>query len=84
MKRIKKVILSVIIALSITTIAPDFIPIQTYAPTITHVQAKTETVLITKTGKKYHIKKCGNGTYFKSTLKKAKSLGLTPCKKCYK
>jgi hypothetical protein len=83
MKRIKKIIISLIIVLSITTATPDFTTIQTYVPTVAHVQAKTQYVLITKTGKKYHRKKCGNGTYYNATLKKAKSLGLTPCKKCY-
>lgn len=47
------------------------------------VQAKSTNVYITPTGKKYHKKKCGNGTYTKTTLKKAKAAGLTPCKKCY-
>lgn len=83
MKRIKKIMISIIIALSITTITPEFTQIQTHTPIITHVQAKTEYVLITKTGKKYHLKKCGNGKYFKATLKKAEAKGLTPCKKCY-
>ena len=40
-------------------------------------------VFITKTGSKYHNKKCGNGNYFSSTLKEAQARGLTPCSKCY-
>lgn len=83
MKRLKKILLSLIIALSITTIAPDFTPFQNYIPTVTHVQAKTTYVYTTPTGKKYHSRKCGNGTYTKTTLKKAEGKGLTPCKKCY-
>ncbi|MDF2944303.1 MAG: hypothetical protein K0S01_3161 [Herbinix sp.] len=83
MKRIKKILISLLIVLSITSAAPDFTTNQNYIPTVTHVQAKTQYVLVTRTGKKYHLKKCGNGTYYKSTLKKAKASGLTPCKKCF-
>jgi len=83
MKRFKKTLISLLIILSITTAAPDFTTNQIYLPTVIHVQAKTQYVLVTKTGKKYHTKKCGNGTYSKSTLKKAKASRLTPCKKCF-
>lgn len=48
----------------------------------TTLQAET-TVMITRTGSKYHTHKCGNGTYFPATLSEAKSYGLTPCKKCF-
>ena len=49
------------------------------------VQAKSQKVYITPTGKCYHKTKCGRGTYYKVTLKKAKSMGLRPCRKraCY-
>lgn len=40
-------------------------------------------VLVTKTGSKYHNHKCGNGTYYESTLEDALARGLTPCKKCF-
>lgn len=43
----------------------------------------SQEVLITRTGKRYHKKKCGNGTYFPATLSEAQSRGLTPCKKCF-
>ena len=46
------------------------------------VQAET-TVYITPTGSKYHTHKCGNGTYYPTTLSDAKSRGLTPCQKCF-
>lgn len=46
-------------------------------------QAVGSHVYITATGKKYHSKKCGNGTYRKVTMKEAKVKGLTPCSKCY-
>lgn len=43
----------------------------------------SRTVYVTATGKRYHYDpNCGNGTYYESTLEKAKSMGLTPCKKC--
>ena len=43
----------------------------------------SKTVYITRTGKRYHYdSKCGNGTYYKSTLAQAKKAGLTPCQKC--
>lgn len=41
------------------------------------------TVYITRTGKKYHTHKCGNGTFYQVSLSEAKSKGLTPCKKCF-
>ena len=41
------------------------------------------TVYVTKTGSKYHKKKCGNGNFYQSTLSAAKARGLTPCEKCY-
>jgi hypothetical protein len=83
MKRLKRFIISLILALSLTTFSPEVNTIQVFTPTTIHVQAKTTYVLVTRTGKKYHIKKCGNGTYYKATLKQAKARGLTPCKKCY-
>ena len=43
----------------------------------------SRTVYVTATGKRYHYdSKCGNGNYYESTLEEAKSMGLTPCKKC--
>lgn len=41
------------------------------------------TVYITKTGEKYHTHKCGNGTYFPSSLSEARDMGLTACSKCF-
>ncbi|BBF45113.1 late competence protein comeC, DNA transport [Lachnospiraceae bacterium KM106-2] len=41
------------------------------------------TVYVTKTGKKYHARKCGRGTFTKATIKAAKARGLTACSKCY-
>ena len=43
----------------------------------------SQTVLITRTGSKYHNHKCGNGTYYETTLDDALSRGLSPCQKCY-
>ncbi|WP_026835535.1 hypothetical protein [Eubacterium xylanophilum] len=45
---------------------------------------KAKKVYITPTGKCYHSRKCGRGSYYKVTLKKAKSYLLKPCKKCYR
>ncbi|ALS02526.1 hypothetical protein ATZ33_14410 [Enterococcus silesiacus] len=42
-----------------------------------------EMVLVTRTGEKYHNRKCGNGTYTPATLEEAQARGLTPCSKCY-
>lgn len=50
--------------------------------TTTTIQAEM-TVMITRTGSKYHTHKCGNGNYFPATLSQAKSYGLTACKKCF-
>ena len=43
----------------------------------------SQTVLVTRTGSKYHTHKCGNGTYYEATLDEALARGLTPCDKCY-
>lgn len=40
-------------------------------------------VLVTPTGSKYHIRKCGNGTYTDASLEDALSRGLEPCSKCF-
>ena len=40
-------------------------------------------VLVTRTGTKYHLKKCGNGTYYQATLDEALARGLDPCSKCF-
>lgn len=45
----------------------------------------SNTVYVTKTGKRYHYDpNCNGGTYYKSTLLDAQSRGLTPCSKCVK
>lgn len=46
-------------------------------------QGTGEMVLVTRTGEKYHNRKCGNGTYTPATLEEAQARGLTPCSKCY-
>lgn len=43
----------------------------------------TSIVLVTPTGKKYHRRVCGNGTYTEATLEEALNRGLTPCAKCF-
>lgn len=50
---------------------------------VTAKDKKEITVYITPTGTCYHSRKCGKGTYNKSTLSHAKSLGLKLCKRCY-
>ena len=45
--------------------------------------ANSQTVLVPRTGSKYHTHKCGNGTYYEATLDEALARGLTPCEKCY-
>ncbi len=52
--------------------------------TKTEAKKKAKMVYITRTGECYHTHKCGNGTYFKTTLKQAKAMGLRKCKKCYR
>ncbi len=43
----------------------------------------SQRVLVTPTGSKYHIRKCGNGTYTDASLEDALSRGLEPCSKCF-
>lgn len=46
-------------------------------------EPKEQMVYVTPTGKRYHYNSnCGNGSYSQTTLSNAKSMGLTPCKKC--
>lgn len=40
-------------------------------------------IYITRTGECYHTHKCGNGTYYLSTLSEALALGLRACQKCF-
>lgn len=82
MKRIRKFLYIIISSLSLAVVIPSPISYSAISPVIA-VQAKSTTVYVTPTGKKYHKKKCGNGTFKKSTLEKAKKSGLTACKKCY-
>jgi len=82
MKRFKKLFYIFAISLSLVLVSPISFVGQPTNITV-NVQAKEKSVYITKTGKKYHIKKCGNGKYTKTTLTKAKTSGLKPCSKCY-
>lgn len=41
------------------------------------------TVYVTRTGSKYHNRKCGRGTYMASSLESAQARGLDPCAKCF-
>lgn len=73
-QRSKRIVLSIILSFFMifsTTVVP-----------ITSVQAETM-VLVTRTGSKYHTHKCGNGTYYESTLSAALARGLEPCQKCF-
>lgn len=46
-------------------------------------QTDSRTVYVTPTGSKYHYNSnCNDGNYSATTLDKALSMGLTPCKKC--
>lgn len=73
-QRSKRIVLSIILSFFMifsTTVVP-----------VTSVQAET-TVLVTRTGSKYHTHKCGNGTYYPATLSEAIARGLEPCQKCF-
>lgn len=46
-------------------------------------EPQSQTVYVTKTGKRYHYDNhCNGGTYYESTIENAIARGLTPCKKC--
>lgn len=86
MKMFKKLWLGIAMVLSLTLATPVATPAITNTSHTIEVDSITKTevmVYVTPTGKKYHTHKCGNGKYTKTTLKKAKARGLTPCKKCY-
>ena len=56
-----------------------------YKCKITVTKQTSKKVYVTPTGKRYHLKStCGGKNSKASTLSKAKSMGLTPCKKCAK
>ena len=73
------------LAISLTILLSISAPLQLSNNGSYNAEAKKKVtyVLITRTGKCYHTHKCGNGTYFRATLKEAKARGLRPCKKCY-
>jgi biopolymer transport protein ExbD len=72
MKRIKKLIFIAIVSISLLPLSPISLPTQNTPVTVEASTKKSTTVYVTRTGKKYHKKKCGNGKYYKSTLKEAK------------
>ncbi len=76
MKTIKKSVISIVLALVMIAM-----PVGDTL-TLTPVYADT-TVYVTRTGSKYHTHKCGNGTYYASTLSAAIARGLTACAKCF-
>lgn len=49
----------------------------------TYKEQNATYVLVTRTGSKYHLRKCGNGTYYQATLDDALARGLDPCSKCF-
>lgn len=51
--------------------------------TATETPGNETPILITATGSKYHIRKCGNGTYYPATMDEANARGLQPCSKCF-
>lgn len=77
MQKIKKTLLTIALVTIMAVLPAGEIS------TTTTLYAKEQTVYVTRTGKKYHKRKCGNGKYYKSTLSDAKKRGLTACKKCY-
>ena len=55
----------------------------TYTSNSSQTESNYEGVYRTPTGKRYHFdSNCGGKNSYKTTLQKAKSAGLTPCKKC--
>ncbi len=74
MKKTQKNIISIMLALVMILLPAS--------QNLTTANAETM-CYVTKTGKKYHSYKCGNGTYYQSTLSAAKKRGLTPCSKCW-
>jgi hypothetical protein len=79
MSKIKKPIQTIITIIMLLTLMSGDIG---GAGNMRNVYADT-TVYVTRTGSKYHSHKCGNGTYYASTLSAAKARGLEACKKCY-
>ncbi len=66
-----------------TTAKPTTTTIKPTTTTASAEEPVSETVYITKTGKRWHRDShCNGGTYYESTLDAAKRRGLTPCKKC--
>jgi hypothetical protein len=65
------------------TAMPAVVPAQQPAPQ-RPADTKTETVYVTKTGKRYHRKNCRHLTSSQRamSLKDAKAAGYTPCKVC--
>ena len=81
-KRLLVLFLVLVMMLDIAGIASPALPVSQS----TEAQAKKRKtyVYITPTGSCYHRKVCGRGSYYKVTLKEAKSLGLRKCRRCYR
>lgn len=73
---------------AVVPVAPAVTPEPEPEPVVTPTpqpdpEPEGPTVYVTETGKRYHHDStCNGGTYYPSTLEKAKSRGLTPCQKC--
>ena len=56
---------------------------QSSSSSVSSSTTNSQTVYVTPTGKRYHLKAtCGGKNSRATTLSNAKSMGLTPCKKC--
>ena len=62
---------------------PTATPAPTPSPTPASASESSQTVYVTRTGKRYHYDpNCNGGTYYESTLADALARNLTPCNKC--
>jgi len=72
------------LALCLSLLSSVALPVLGKQQTITKQQDRSQTVYITKTGKKYHRDGCSylRQSKIEVSLKDAKSRGYTPCSRC--
>jgi hypothetical protein len=73
------------LTLGISVLCPVALPVVAQHATVTHQDNQTQTVYITRSGKKYHSDGCRYlaGSKIAISLKDAKAKGYTACKVCH-
>ena len=85
MRRLLRSLTLAVTLLVLSLVAPVTLPVRAHQSTAASQDPQTQTVYITKTGKKYHRDGCRYLASSKTpiSLKDAKARGYTACKVCH-